>query len=69
MMQQKTQFLTKHGRISICYKISVLTHQFDDLDKHPIVGGRSHEFEKDWCKAQVILRVLARQLTDDVDCR
>ena len=26
-----------------------ITHQFDDLDEHPVVGGVGHEFEEDGC--------------------
>lgn len=50
-------------------KISKLTHQFDDLDEHPVISGGGHEFEEDWCETKVVLGVLACQFTDDVDSR
>ena len=46
--------------------ILVTTHQFDNFDEHPIVGGRCHEFEEDRGEREVILRILASQFTNDI---
>lgn len=49
--------------------ISLLsTHQLDDLDENPVVGGGGHEFEEEWGQRQVVLGISASQLTDDVYC-
>ncbi len=40
------------------------THQLDDLDEHPVVGGAGHELEEGWSEGEVVPRVLPSQLTD-----
>lgn len=46
----------------------LLTHQLDDLDENPVIGGGSHEFEEKWGQRQVVLGISASQLTDNVYC-
>lgn len=48
---------------------SLSAYQFDDLDKDPVVGGGCHELEKQWSQRQVVFRVAARQLADDINSR
>lgn len=48
--------------------IAHATDQFDDLDEHPVIGGAGHQFKEEWSERQVVLGVLARQLTDDIHC-
>lgn len=48
---------------------SLFTHQLDDLDEDPIVGGGGHELEEERGKRQVVLRVSPGQLTDDINSR
>ena len=48
---------------------SLFTHQLDDLDEDPIVGGGGHELEEEWGKRQVVLGVSPGQLTDDINSR
>lgn len=45
-----------------------MTHQLDDLDENPVIGGGGHEFEEEWGQRQVVLWISASQLTDDVHC-
>ncbi len=40
------------------------THQLDDLDEHPVVGGAGHELEEGGGQREVVVRVLTGQLTD-----
>lgn len=47
----------------------LFTHQLDDLDEDPIVGGGGHELEEERGKRQVVLRVSPGQLTDDINSR
>lgn len=42
------------------------TYQFYDLNEDPVVGGGCHEFEEEGREGEVILGILARQLTDDI---
>lgn len=46
----------------------LLTHQLDDLDENPVIGGGGHEFEEEWGQRQVVLGISASQLTDNVYC-
>lgn len=46
----------------------LLTHQLDDLDEDPVIGGGGHEFEEKWGQRQVVLGISASQLTDNVYC-
>lgn len=46
----------------------LLTHQLDDLDENPVIGGGGHEFEEEGGQRQVVLGISASQLTDDVHC-
>ena len=47
-----------------------VTHQLDDLDEDPVVGGGGHELEEQWGQRQVVLGVPPGQLTDHVHrCR
>lgn len=45
------------------------TEQLDDLDEDPVVGGGCHELEKQWRQRQVVFRVAACQLADDINSR
>lgn len=48
----------------------LLTYQLDDLNENPVVSGRSHEFEEEWCQRQIVLGISPSQLTDNVNrCR
>lgn len=47
----------------------LLTHQLDDLDENPVIGGGGHEFEEERGQRQVVLGISASQLTDNVYCR
>jgi len=47
----------------------VTAHELDDLDQDPVVGGACHQLEEQRRQRQVVLGILARQLTDDVHCR
>ena len=49
-----------------CVRCGSHTHQFDDLDEHPVVGGGGHELEEQRGKGQVVLGVPPGQLADDV---
>lgn len=46
-----------------------MTHQLDDLDENPVIGGGRHELEEERGQRQVVLGISASQLTDDVHCR
>jgi hypothetical protein len=48
---------------------SLSTYQLDDLDEDPVVGGGCHELEKQWRQRQVVFRVAACQLADDINSR
>ena len=44
--------------------------ELDNLDEHPVVGGGGHELEEGGGQGQIVLGVLAGQLTDHVhSCR
>lgn len=45
------------------------TNQFDDLDKHPVVGGSGHQFEEQRSERQVVTRVLTGELANHIHCR
>ena len=40
-----------------------LTDQFNDLNKHPVVGRVGHELEEDGSKGEVVTGILTSQLT------
>lgn len=64
-----TKRLILHFLFTAITVLSLLfTHQLDDLDENPVIGGGGHELEEEWSQRQVVLGISASQLTDDVDC-
>ena len=46
------------------------THQLDDLNKHPVIGGAGHKLEEGGCERKVVPWILPSQLTNHRDsCR
>ena len=38
----------KYRQYQLVLCIDMVTHQFDDLDQHPVVAGRGEQLEEDW---------------------
>lgn len=44
----------------------LVSHQLNDLDKDPVVGGGGHEFKEQGRQGKVVLGISSGQFTDDV---
>jgi hypothetical protein len=53
-------------RLIVMQRATVGQLTLDDLDKHPVIGSDCEQFEEKWRQSKVVLRILARELADDV---